>query len=104
MNPPAGFNALTSGLHQDALMFAEGDLGKLVENCMRFVPAELRAELKVYLTKVLETKAPADLKGILNREKRAIAFNSKAAREFFSIALEKLSSNTSPRASRSIHT
>jgi hypothetical protein len=83
---------LTSGLHQDALSFAEGDPGKLVESCIEFVPAEQRAELKVYLAKMLESKTPAELKGVLNREKRDIGFGSKGASAFFSIALEKLNS------------
>jgi len=71
--------------------FAEGDPAKLVENCIDFVPAQQKAELKIYLAKMLESKTPAELKGILNREKRDIGFGSKGASAFFSIALEKLS-------------
>src|SRR5262245_31229128 len=74
--PPQGFHDLTSGLHQDALMFAEGSMEKLVENCIGFMPNHLKHDLRTYLSHQLQTKVAAELKGILNREKRAIVFNS----------------------------
>ena len=88
--PPPGFHALTSGLHQDALLFAEGSMERLVVDCIGCVPNHLVHDLRSYLSHQLQTKTAAELKGILNREKRPVAFNSKGAKSFFEITLDKL--------------
>jgi hypothetical protein len=90
MKPPPGFHALTSGLHQDAPMLSEGSMERLVVSCIEFVPNHLKRDLQSYLSHQLETKTAAELKGILNREKRDVAFNSEGAKSFFKISLDKL--------------
>jgi hypothetical protein len=54
------------------------------------LPGHRKRELRSYLAYLLEKKTAAELKGILNREKRAIAFNSNGARLFFELSLEML--------------
>jgi hypothetical protein len=71
-------------------MLSDGSMERLVVNCIEFVPNHLKRDLRTYLSHQLETKTAAELKGILNREKRSVAFNSKAAKSFFEISLEKL--------------
>lgn len=90
MKPPPGFHALMSGLHQDALMLAEGNMEKLVMSCIESVPKDLKRELQLYLAHVLDKHIAAELKGILNREKRALAFNSDGAELFFELSRKKL--------------
>jgi len=51
-NPPEAFRQLCSGLHQDALYFANGSIEQLAANCVEFVPDENRAELRAYLEKL----------------------------------------------------
>jgi len=94
MKPPPGFHALTSELHQDAMMFAEGSMEKLVENCIGCVPNHQMHDLRSYLSRQLQTKVAAELKGILNREKRGWAFSSKSAKSFFQITLDQLTEKT----------
>ena len=94
MRSPSGFHSLTAGLHQDAIVFAEGSAAKLASNCLEFVRDQQKDELRLFLSKVLEEKTPAELKGILNREKRDIGFGSKGAKAFLCAVLDELNKAT----------
>lgn len=90
MKLPPGFHALTSGLHQDAPVLSKGNMERLVASCIGFVPNHLRPDLQTFLSHQLKTKTAAELKGILNRETRDVAFSSKGAKSFFKVTLDKL--------------
>ena len=77
-------------------------MGRLVGRCMEIVPDELKAELKVFLSKMLEEKTAAELLDVLNREERDVGFGSKGAKAFFIAALDQLS-RTDQQAKQSRH-
>jgi len=90
-NPPEGFRDLCSGLHQDAVYFADGRIDQLAANCIEFVPKNKRAELRAYLEKLLAKLTPAELNGVMNRTKAAISFRRHGSKEFLMAVLNVLS-------------
>jgi hypothetical protein len=87
--PPLGFVMLCEGLHQDA-RFDAHDVGALAVNCIAHVDRQLRSELVIFIGAALQERTPAELKGLLNRQKTSQRFSSKAAHAWFVAVLSEL--------------
>jgi hypothetical protein len=90
MKTPACFHALCSGLHQDALFLVDGSIERLAEGCLGHVPRSEHPGLRAFLSDALKKHTPADLKGLINREKSDVRLDSAASKLFLEAVLMRL--------------
>lgn len=90
MKIPAGFHELCSGLHQDALYLAQGNVERLAADCVEFVRQDHKADLREFLRTELAARTASELKGAINRQKPDIRLSSSDARSFLENAVHRL--------------
>ena len=90
MKAPAGFYELCSGLHQDALYLAQGNVQRLAADCVEFVQQDHKIDLREFLSIELAVRTASELKGVVNRQKPDIRLSSSDAKTFLENALQRL--------------
>jgi hypothetical protein len=89
MRKEGAVTAFVRGMHQDVMIGLNG-LDDLAEELLTNMSEAEKDAFRRWLSEALQTLTPSELRGVLNRTKSPIGFDSKAAYALFRAAADQL--------------
>lgn len=92
-DPPPSFGALCAALHQDAVVVHGGTLEAQADDCVDFVPRDVRSELLSFLEGFLDRRDSGELRRVLRKQGDvAVSMPRAAWWTLFTLIRERLAS------------